>query len=275
MSNSQEPINQTWPFNETARDYDNEFTNSVLGRIYRNRVWERMDSVFTGNRNILELGCGTGEDALYLASHGHKITALDASEDMVEQTQLKIQNAGLTDQVDAKVMDINNLDLLELCQDTKEKNFPSFNGVLANFGVLNCVHDLHAVASSLDRYLSPGAPALLTIMGPLVPWEWIWYFLKGKPGKALRRFRKAGVPWRGITIWYPSIQKARAAFSSYFITSRVSALGTFLPPSYAEAWAKAHPGLIQRFDRLEKRWISSPLVTHFADHYLLELIHKS
>lgn len=273
MNNSQQSNNQTWPFNQTAIDYDSEFTNSLLGRIYRNRVWERMDAVFTGNRHILELGCGTGEDALYLAKQGHRITALDTSEAMVEQTLLKIRKANLENQVNARVLDIETLDLLEPHLNKKEEKTASFNGCLANFGVLNCVSDLHGVASTLHRYLSPGAPALFTIMGPVVPWEWAWYLLRGKPNKAFRRLRKNGVTWRGITIWYPSIRKAQAALSPYFITNRVSALGTFLPPSYAESWAQVHPALIQRLDRIEERWVSSPLMTHLADHYLLEMKH--
>lgn len=273
MNKPQHSKDQSWPFNQTAFDYDREFTNSVLGRIYRNRVWERMDAVFTGKRHILELGCGTGEDALYLASRGHRITALDASKDMVDQTQLKIQQAFLTDQVNAQVMAIENLDLLEtqLKKDLNKKG--AFDGVLANFGVINCVADLHEVALTLHRNLIPGAPALFTIMGPLVPWEWIWYLFQVNPKKAFRRMKKNGVSWRGITIWYPSIRKAQSAFSSHFITTRISALGTLLPPSYAESWAKNHPVLIRRLKRVEERWVTSRLMTHFADHYLLEMKH--
>lgn len=264
---------QLWPFDHTAVDYDNEFTNSVLGRIYRNRVWGRMDAVFTGKRHLLELGCGTGEDALYLANQGHHITALDASKDMVTQTQMKIQQACLTDQVTAQVMAIENLDFLETQLQSDCPNKGAFDGVLSNFGVLNCVADLSKLASTLHKSLSPGAPALFTIMGPLVPWEWIWYLFQGKPKKAFRRMKKDGVSWRGITIWYPSIRKAQTALSPYFITTRVSALGTFLPPSYAESWAQTHPAMIQRLNRIEERWVSSPLMTRFADHYLLEMQH--
>ena len=273
MNKPQPSKDQSWPFNQTAFGYDSEFTNSVLGRIYRNRVWSRMDAVFTGKRHLLELGCGTGEDALYLASRGHQITALDASKDMIAQTQLKIQQASLTEQVNAQVLAIENLDLLQTQLKKDQNGVLPFDGVLANFGVLNCVSDLHVVASTLHTSLSPGAPALFTIMGPLVPWEWIWYLLKGDPQKAFRRLKKDGVSWRGITIWYPSIRKAQAAFSPYFTTTRISALGTLLPPSYAESWAKSHSALIDRFKQIEERWVSSPLMTHFADHYLLEMKH--
>jgi len=273
MNNPEHQINQTWPFNQTAPGYDSEFTNSVLGRIYRNRVWERMDAVFTGKRHILELGCGTGEDALYLASQGHLVTALDASQDMIDQTRLKIQQAGLSNQVDARVFAIEDLDHLGSRISTMDGQSPSFNGVLANFGALNCVHDLTSVASNLHKHLLPGSPALFTIMGPIVPWEWLWYLSKLKPAKACRRLQKSGVIWRGITIHYPSIGKARAAFSPYFASNRITALGTFLPPSYAESWAKSHPAIIQKLGVLEKRWENSPLITGMADHYLLEMKH--
>lgn len=40
-------------------------------------------------RRVLELGCGTGNDALRLARHGFAVTALDFSEEAIRQARLK------------------------------------------------------------------------------------------------------------------------------------------------------------------------------------------
>lgn len=260
------------PFDGMASNYDLEFTNSLLGRIYRNIVWERMDSLFTGQRHILELGCGTGEDALYLVRNGHRVTAIDASEKMIQQAKIKIEKAGFQDQVTFRVMDLENLNLMALStlEEGSEK-FQLYDGLLANFGVLNCVNDLTAIARILNKCLSVEAPALFTIMGPLVPWEWLWFLFKGKPAKSFRRLHKSGVNWNGIQVLYPSIKDARTALHPYFRICRIGALGCFLPPSYAESWAKRHPRTINLLNRLEGRWSSSPFITKMADHYILEM----
>jgi len=260
------------PFDRMAPEYDIKFTDSVLGRLYRNALWNRMDCLFTGQRHILELGCGTGEDALYLARQGHRVTAIDTSEKMIHQAQIKIEKAGYQDQVSFRVMDIENMNLFALhtLEEGDEKPL-IYDGALANFGVLNCVQDLTAVARVMKSCLSVGAPVLFTIMGPIVPWEWLWYFFKGQPEKSFRRFRKGGLYWKGIRIRYPGVRKARASFEPYFRICRISALGCLLPPPYAESWAKNHPGTINVLNRIERRWSTSPLVTNLADHYILEM----
>ncbi len=262
------------PFDQMAPDYDPEFSNSILGRIYRNIVWGRMNSLFTGNRHILELGCGTGEDTLYLARQGHRVTAIDASEAMIEQARIKIERAGLQDRVEFRMMDIQKMSLSDFYLDVNgaHKN-PMFGGAIANFGVLNCVDDIHTVAIDLHQCLAAGSPALFSIMGPVVPWEWLWYLLKGQPAKGFRRLRKNGVCWRGITVRYPGIRKTSNSMAPFFRVVRTSALGCFLPPSYSENWAKDHPGLMNVLHRLEQRFSSSQLAAKLADHYVLEMEH--
>jgi hypothetical protein len=50
-------------FDERAAGYDADFTNTPLGSALRTLVWARLDRVFTGAQRVLDLGCGTGEDA--------------------------------------------------------------------------------------------------------------------------------------------------------------------------------------------------------------------
>ena len=50
-------------FDSIAEGYDAEFTASALGRVLRPMVWERFAACFAHRSSLLELGCGTGEDA--------------------------------------------------------------------------------------------------------------------------------------------------------------------------------------------------------------------
>jgi len=53
-------------------DYDQIFTESLIGRAQRNAVWKILNRTFSEKDNILELNCGTGEDAIHLASRGYR-----------------------------------------------------------------------------------------------------------------------------------------------------------------------------------------------------------
>lgn len=259
------------PFDAMAPSYDADFTGSVLGRMYRDRVWERLEAVFGQGRHILELGCGTGEDAVRLARQGCRVTGLDASAAMIDMARSKIEREGVEDCVALHHHDVRRLAALRAPCGGAGAAPPVYQGALADFGVVNCVPDLPDLARDLFDCLEPGAPVLLIVMGPCVPWEWFWHLVRGHWRQAFRRFRRGGVPWRGITVRYPSIRATAAAFSPRFHVNRVSALGALLPPSYAESWARRHPGLLRRLERWERRWSTSPWAVRMADHYLMEL----
>jgi SAM-dependent methyltransferase len=203
----------------------------------------------------LELNCGTGVDAEWLGERGVHVCATDASQRMVE-----VACARGVDATQLAAEDVGSLaDVVE-----------QFDGALSNFGGLNCVDDLNAVASGLARCVRRGGTALLCVMGPTVPWEWIWYLGHGKPRTAFRRFRRS-TAWRGMTIRYPSVGALRSTFAPWWMARRVWALGALVPPTYAELWAVRHPRLLVRLNRAERRMESWPIMARLADHYVIEL----
>jgi SAM-dependent methyltransferase len=257
------------PFDAMAAEYDAAFTHSLVGELMREAVWARLDAAFRPGERVLELSCGTGEDALHLGRRGVRVLATDVSAGMLAVAGEKVERAGLQASVE-----VAHLDLTELARHAAQPicNLQSpFDGALSNFGGLNCVADQRGVAAGLAALLRPGALALLCVMGPAVPWEWAWYLSRGEPQKAARRLRPGGVRWRGLRISYPSVGALRRAYRPWFHTRRVSALGALLPPSYAEAWARSHPRLLWALHRVE-RWLeAAPPLPWLADHYLIEL----
>jgi SAM-dependent methyltransferase len=253
---------QASPFDAMAADYDRSFTASAIGQRMRAAVWRRLEAAFAPGDRVLELNCGTGEDAVHLAGRGVRVVATDASPAMLAVTRAKVERAGLAERVEVAQLSIEDL----------PHHFAGrFDGVLSNFGGLNCVDDLQGVARGLAGALRTGGRALLCVMGPAVPWEWGWYLARGEPGKALRRLRRGGAAWRGLTIRYPTIGATRRAFAPHFAQRRVAAIGALVPPSYAEAWAARHPRLLAALDRCERRLEAVPPLPWLADHYLIEL----
>jgi len=248
---------ETLSVDALAADYDARFTDTPLGTSLRRAVQRRLDARFRPGDRVLELGCGTGEDAVHLARRGVSVLATDGSAAMVEQERRKLGGLG-----EVRQMAIEEIGTLH----------GPFDGAFSDFGGMNCVADLGAAAEALGSLLRPGAPLLLCVMGPLVPWEWLYYLGRGEPAKAFRRLSRRGVEWRGMTVRYPPIGTLRNTFAPRFSCERVAAVGALLPPTYLEAWTARHPRLLSALDRWERRL--ERLLPWMADHYLMELSRR-
>jgi SAM-dependent methyltransferase len=228
----------------------------------RGAVWARCAVRFAPGSQILEMNCGTGEDALWLARRGVNVVATDVSPAMLQVAENKLTASPRNGSARFRRLAWEELDTFDE---------GPFDGVLSNFGGLNCVEDLRGCARKLAVKLRPGAAAILCIMGPVVPWEWIWFLARGKPRAAFRRLRREGARWSGVTIHYPSLGETCRAFAPEFRLLRRSALGALLPPPYTEKRLGRLPRLIAALNRIERRietWQPLPML---ADHYLLEL----
>jgi SAM-dependent methyltransferase len=254
-------------FDQFAHDYDEHF-GGILGRLFRRAVWRWLDAAFQPGEQVLELSCGTGEDALHLAEQGVRIFATDPSAGMLEVARKKILAERGTEQIQLRRLAIEQLDTL------KEEFREGFSGAFSNFGGLNFVADLRAAARALGALIKPGGRVVLCVVGPFVPWEWAWFLAHGHPIKAFRRLEPGGATWRGVKVYYPSIRRTRRAFSSHFRVVRIGGLGILVPPPYTEKWARNHARLVAQLDRWERRIETWPLVPWLGDHYLLELMRR-
>lgn len=249
-------------FDGLAKEYDADFTATALGSVLRAMVWERYEHCFAGRDHLLEIGCGTGEDAVHLARRGHRVFATDASAQMVAEAKAKARRAGVADRVQFLHVPMQNLGAaLEGMR---------FDGVYSNFGALNCSANIEAVASDLAPRLAPGAPLVWVVMGRHVPWEWAWYLARADAVRAFRRLRRGGVNWRGLKVSYPSPTALARALRPHFAARGARALGVVLPPSYAAGWLNRSPrmlAMLTRAERAAQRWRAS---ASLADHYIFE-----
>jgi ubiquinone/menaquinone biosynthesis C-methylase UbiE len=253
-------------FDDLAARYDATFTGTVLGRALRELVWSRLDDAFRSCRRLIELGCGTGEDALRLARRGTRVVAIDASPAMIEVAREKALSGGCADRIEFHCAAMEDFVVA-----LEER---SFDGVLSNFGAVNCIRDLPALVAGVARALAPGGRLLWVIMGKHVPWEWVWYLLRGRWRKAWRRLTPGGANWRGVTIFYPAPGDMARLLSPLFTVDRVSPLGFALPPSYAAAWLERSPRAVALLGRLEGRVQNCSALASLSDHYIIEATRR-
>jgi ubiquinone/menaquinone biosynthesis C-methylase UbiE len=255
------------PFDAIAERYDETFTTSKIGQAQRASVWKELKKAFRPGDRILEIGCGTGVDACFLAEHGVTVVACDSSPQMITVATRRVRENGKDSSVFPRLLAAEDIASL--------RNGDSFDGAFSNFGALNCVADLQQFAQVLAILLKPGATALLCWMGSRCLWEIAWYLAQGKPGKAFRRFRREGVTARlgegaTVTVHYPSIRALARTFAPEFQLRSIKGIGVSVPPSYIETWVNRFPRLFDLSMRPDSLLGSCPGIRAFADHILLE-----
>jgi ubiquinone/menaquinone biosynthesis C-methylase UbiE len=251
-------------FDRVASFYDESFTHTAVGRAQRKQVWSRLLAAFPPGSRILELNCGTGEDARFLRSHGRSVLSCDASAAMIEVARRR--SCGLSN-VEYRQIANENLGVL-----SEEK---PFDGAFSNFSGLNCVKDLRPVAAHLAALVKPGARILLCFWSRVCLAEVLWYLLHGNARKALRRFAEESSATLGgmrMPVYYPSVGKIRVSFAPWFRLRSRCAIGLFVPPSYLESWVTQHPKVLEALEQLDRTCSGWGGLRDLGDHVLLEFV---
>lgn len=256
------------PFDVAARTYDDDFTRTRLGRWLREVVHRELRPFVHPGTTVLELGAGTGEDAMTYAGWGARVTAMDASTEMLRAAEAK--RAALPPDVARRVCVVPG-DLEYAMPSAVEAGAP-FELVVANFGVVNCVRDRARLFERLAAIVIPGGRMALVPMSPWCPWEIAWHLARGRPRDAFRRLRgrtRAHVGGgRTIEVDYPTTRRLADEATPGFRLVRSVAVGTLLPPSYLAPVVDRHPGVYDRVRRLEERVHGRPGFRSFTDHTL-------
>lgn len=236
-------------FDQLAARYDELWSETAIGRQQRAAVWGRIDPLFRGGCRVLEIGCGTGMDAIHLMERGVAVYAIDASKEMVRMARLR--------GVDAHHLEAEDLGLVS----------GTFDGAISNFGALNCVSDLDGVAPALGRLVRSGGHVAICVAGTCCAWETVHYLVRGEYSKAFRRWNPRGCDASiGVHVNYPSVRRLARVFRQDFRLSRWYGIGLCVPPSYVSGISETNIGRLAAIDR---RLAHQPALRAFADHRLL------
>jgi SAM-dependent methyltransferase len=228
MSSRQLELAQDY-WDQAAETYDQKFAGTTIGQLRRQSVWKDLQKLFVSNDRVLELNCGSGIDAVYLAHRGVRLVSCDLSPRMIEIAESYAQSEKVTERIEFKVLPTELLGSLE--------NGLPFDGAFSNFAGLNCIEDLGSVRDALSARLKPGAPLLLCVIGSFSPWQRIWAILKGDHRKAFQRSQEQSTGIAGskeIFIYRPSIKEIATKFSPDFHLNTWRSIGIALPPPFLE-----------------------------------------
>src|SRR5205823_13066622 len=82
------------PFDSAAARYDAEGARNPMMRWLRRESLRHLVKTFSAGDTVLEIGCGTGEEAIALARRGVRVVATDASPAMIEVVSRKLARLG-------------------------------------------------------------------------------------------------------------------------------------------------------------------------------------
>jgi ubiquinone/menaquinone biosynthesis C-methylase UbiE len=99
-------------FDSVAADYDGPRGNNELIQRMRVTLWDTVRDTVTPRGRLLDLGCGTGLDAVHFAGEGHEVFATDWSPQMVERTRARAIADDLQFRVDAAHLGVQQLNQL-------------------------------------------------------------------------------------------------------------------------------------------------------------------
>jgi ubiquinone/menaquinone biosynthesis C-methylase UbiE len=237
-------------FDQVAEQYDATWSETAIGRAQREAFWREVDPLFTAGDRILDVGCGTGIDALHFESLGIGVYAIDASAEMVRI---------------ARSRGVNAWQQAFPCGPRPSRS-ARFDGAFANFGALNCIANLLPVSDALARLVRPQGYLAICLMSRCCAWEILHYLGRLKPTKAFRRWHSAGSQASmGVHVYYPSLPQIIHAFRPEFRLIRWRGIGLCVPPSYVSPPG----GIVKWLASADRRLAHFPFLRALADHRLL------
>jgi SAM-dependent methyltransferase len=252
-------------FDSVAADYDGQRGNNELIQDMRSEMWRWLDAIFPAPRRVIDIGCGTGLDAIRMAQLGHQVTAIDWSPQMVRRTADRACREGVTERVRVLALGAHELDQLE--------GEGTYEGAYSNLGPLNCVPSLREVSRDCARLLKPGGTLVFTVIGRICPWEIAHYLRRRQYARVKVRFARGLVPvsMNKHAIWtrYYGPREFYRAFEHHFTLTHYRGLCVFAPPPYLTAIREKHPAAYERLWRLDRRIAGWPLLRATGDHFLI------
>jgi ubiquinone/menaquinone biosynthesis C-methylase UbiE len=256
-------------FDDIAEDYDRDFTLTETGKLARRIVMEYVGKniIKNGHLRILELNCGTGEDAIQFHSSGNEVVATDISAEMIRIARAKAGTA------EGEGLTFMQLSFGELPQAWMTEQFDL---VFSDFGGLNCIneHKLSSLFQAVKVILKPGGRFVGVIMPAYCLWEIFYFTLKGQWKTAFRRKVKGPVSvslgGTKVNTWFYSPGSIKKIAREFEIIA-IRPVGLILPPSFLEGFFRRKKKLLKLFNLIDRILGRSRLFAGISDHFLFDL----
>ncbi len=230
----------------------------------RRKLHAHYARVFTIGMHVLDVGCGTGIDAIALARRGIRVTAIDFAPEMIGQLRAKLDGAAEAARIDAHVMAIEDLGRLQPDR---------YDGLISAFAGLSALDDLHQFAQNAAELVRPGGHMVLHVLNRFSLWEWLGYVARRDWASARQvgRLRTREFTIGGHAVrhrLYYARELYESAFSREFVLRDAYSLGALRPPHTVQ---KLPAPLVRALEWLDLRIGRWPLLRDAGRFCVLDL----
>jgi len=259
-------------FDNVAESYDTSFTDTLTGRYQRDQVWQHLDQNFPAEKTkrILEVNCGTGEDAIHLARRGHEVVATDISDKMIQIAMLKTPH-DISNRLSFQQMNMLDIDILK----------PSgFDIIFSNFGGLNCLSpdQLNNFLDMISSLLNPNGRFVAVIMPKFCFMESLYFLFKLNFSKVFRRntkeYLRVQLNDAILPIWYYTPKDIRLRLRAKGTVIQQKGIGILIPPSYLDQKFSKFKRLMKFFGKVDALVSNLAVTANFSDHFLIDIEMK-
>lgn len=263
-------------FSRAAPLYDADEEINVMARWARKRSLSVLLKAFKPGDRVLEIGCGTGIEAVFLARRGIQVVATDAAPGMIAAVSAKLAEGGSAHDLEGMIEPVlcPAQDLADLVTRYGES---AFDGVYSSMGPLNCIPDLQPVADALTKLVRPGGRVVLGLLNRYCAWETLWYARALQPKLAFRRWggeaeATSRADWQEekFTCYYWNRSVIERAFEPNFRVAKREGLPWLMPPLYLDGLIKRAPRLFKVLSKMDRRFAHVWPAYDIGDHLLIQ-----
>jgi ubiquinone/menaquinone biosynthesis C-methylase UbiE len=227
----------------------------------RRKLHAHYGRAFAPGDRILDVGCGTGLDAIFLARRGIHVVGIDASSEMIERLRARHRD------IDARVLRIEDLGRL---------GDERFDGIISAFASLNSVADLTVFTADAARLVRPGGRAVLHMLNRFSLWEWLGCLRRrdwqGARLVGRQRSRQFVIGGQSVNHSVYFARGAYASFESGFRLRGTYGLGALRPPHTVRRLPTA---VVQALEWADVRVGGWPLVRDAGRFFVLDLERRA
>jgi SAM-dependent methyltransferase len=248
-------------YDAIAASYDDQVRGDEWMRRALHAHYRR---AFRAGQRVLDVGCGTGTDALALARMGVSVVGIDGSVGMLQRLRRKAAANRLEALIAPSALRIEDLGVFGV---------ERFDGIISAFASLSSLPDLVRFAQDAARLTRPGGRLVLHLLNRFSLWEFLGYVARRdldaarRVGRISRRvFVIGGQPvWHHL--YFPDEVYCRFFARAFRLRDSYS-LGALRPPHTVR---RLPDGLVSSLEWLDVRAGRWPLVHNAGRFFVLDL----
>jgi len=262
-----ELIESSLAYDRYASRYDAVLIENKINAYMRSQMIDEERRTFSPGDNLLEIGCGTGDEALELAKRGCRVIAVDPSEGMLNQARSKANRVpfgvrvrflkGYAREIGALVSGIATL---------------PFDGAYSSFA-LSYETNLELVSEALARYIKPGGFFLAALMNRVCAAEGLLAIGTLHPsiaGRRLAPITRHKVGQVDTSIIARTVHEVNRVFNPFFKLVDLRGLPVVLPPAYLNRLTRRFPGVMELAEQIDAKTARLPILRGLGDHTLFK-----